>query len=300
MAGNPVETFGRETGHNPNAFWVSTAKPLFNKVMAGTGQTFDNIGWEDLVGENSIKLMSEFTNRCKQNPPVSDHTKSPFSADTLKKVLLETIRQFQTKFANQAVNQPELFPDSYVSQWKKRLRDDRNRVLMQGEDESEVLKNVFPLPREHSKRTTLFPSHNFPDPARRDEARKTDMLFISKFLFGRGRYTDLAKVLLTFNGIGRGGEVKYLDYRSWMFDETYNMLFAQWFQRKTLKTNPSGFVPDFDYPEMCCFFALGCFWSVDDGLTRPGGIGEPNSPRARRTRYVFQDLLFQRTQTMGD
>ena len=138
MAGNPVETFGRETGHNPNAFWVSTAKPLFNKVMAGTGQTFDNIGWEDLVGENSIKLMSEFTNRCKQNPPVSDHTKSPFSADTLKKVLLETIRQFQTKFANQAVNQPELFPDSYVSQWKNRLRDDRNRVLMQGEDEGNL------------------------------------------------------------------------------------------------------------------------------------------------------------------
>jgi hypothetical protein len=31
-------------------------------------------------------------------------------------------------------------------------------------------------------------------------------------------------------------------------DQTHGMLFAQWFQLKSLKTNPSGFVPDWEFP----------------------------------------------------
>ena len=286
-----VETFARDTGHNPEAFWESTAKPLFDRVMAGHGISFDNIGMDDLVGDNSIRMMSEFTTRCKRNPPVSTHTKRPFSTDSLKKCLLAVIRKIKEKFGNQVdQNAPEMFPENSIAQWKKQLQDDYNRNMMQGEDESEVLKNVFPIPREHCDRTKLFPGHDFPDPLRQQESRRTDMKSIARFLFGRNRYSDLAKVLLTYNGIGRGGEVKFLDYRSMMFDECFNMLFAQWFQRKNLKSNPSGFVPDFEYPECCCFFALGCFWAVDEGLARPGGIGEPNTPRSRRSRFVFQDL----------
>lgn len=57
-----------------------------------------------------------------------------------------------------------------------------------------------------------------------------------------------------------------------------------------MKTNPSGFVPDFQFPELCIFFLLGCYWALEGGLIRPLGIGCPRSPLRRRSKYVFQDL----------
>ena len=100
----------------------------------------------------------------------------------------------------------------------------------------------------------------------------------------------LCSTMFTFFGIGRGGEVKFLNYKSWMFCETYNILFVQWFQRKNLVTNPAGFAPDFEFAETCVVLLLGCFWACESGLERVDGIGEPFTPRSRKVRYVFQDF----------
>ena len=281
--------FQRDTGHNPEALWESTAKPLFDRVMQDFAR-FDNISLMDLVGDNSILLMSTFANRLANSPPISPHTNKPYSSSTLKAVLQKVVYKLKQKFANATNNLPELFPDDELAKWKKRIQDGRNRTLMEGEDESDVFKNTFPIPREHSARTILFPSQDFPDLLRRQASRRVDLLSIGRYLFQRERFTDLAKLLITFKAIGRGGEVKFLSYRRMMFDETYNMLFTQWFQRKNLKSSPSGFAPDFIYPETCVFFALGCFWACDSGLVRPNGVGEPGTAQARLSSYVFQDL----------
>ena len=64
-----------------------------------------------------------------------------------------------------------------------------------------------------------------------------------------------------------------------MFDAVFCILFVQWFQRKNLKTNPSGFVPDFEFPELCVFLLLGIYWACNEGLFRANGkLEHPNLP----------------------
>ena len=75
--------YSRNTAHDNNAFFNSTAKKLFDAVMEKHGVTFDSIGLEDLEGKNPIVIMSNFVEHCKWNPPVSTHTKRPYSATTL-------------------------------------------------------------------------------------------------------------------------------------------------------------------------------------------------------------------------
>ena len=99
--------------------------------------------------------------------------------------------------------------------------------------------------------------------------------------------SELLKILITFKAIGRGGGVKFISYQRMFFDQHFNMLFTQWFQRKTLKSSPVGFVPDFKTPEACVFMALGCFWSTEDGLLREPGQG---AAYHRASAFMFLDF----------
>jgi hypothetical protein len=104
-----------------------------------------------------------------------------------------------------------------------------------------------------------------------ESEKLVDMLNISKNLFKTAQFGKLLKLLLTFNGIGRGDKVKFLSYQTIFLDLFYNILFVQWFQRKILKANPSGFAPDFVHSDfvhstLCVFLAFGCYWACADGL----------------------------------
>ena len=198
-------------------------------------------------------------------------------ADTLS----GAVRKLKAKFAPQIANLPPLFPEDMVQSWRRKLKDNFNRTMMQGEDESDVLKNTFPLPRKQELRTRMLPSQDIPEELRSD-AQRVDLHGIAKSSFASNRHTELAMLLLAHSGIGRGGEVKFLTHSTWFFDKTFNVPFAQWFQRKNLKTNPSGFVPDHESPHLCVFFVLGCHWACDNGLHRENGIGAPNSPKDGR------------------
>ena len=206
------------------------------------------------------------------------------------KCLEQAIHNLKNKFHVEGSNLPEFFPSHEVSSWKNRLKKGRNVTLMQGEDEPDLLKDTFPIPRQHSIRTRLHPVGQHSPQSQQEAARRTDLLSIARFLFGRDRYSDLLKILLTFLAIGRGGEIKFLSCAAMFFCTTHRIVFAQWFQRKTCKTNPSGFAPDFEHPELCCFLLFGCYWSLEGGLMRPGGLGLPNTPERRTASFVFQDL----------
>ena len=291
VAADPEEgnEYSRVTAHDNNAFFNSTAKKLFDAVMERHGVTFDSIGLEDLEGDNSIVIMSDFVERCCRTPPISRHTKRPYSATTLADSLSCIIRKLKEKFRTQSENLPPFFPTDLEKQWRKKLKDDHNRTLMQGDDESDVLKSTYPLPRKSGVRTRFLPDNELPH-NQQVELSKVDLITMARKLFGSNQFLDLLMLLLTYSGIGRGGEIKFLTYNSWMFDAVFCILFVQWFQRKNLKTNPSGFVPDFEFPELCVFLLLGCYWSCNDGLFRPEGIGTPKSPLRRKSRYVFQSL----------
>ena len=275
-----------DNSRNPDRLWNATAKPLWNDRMRDYG-TFDSITEDDLVADNSILLMTTFCNRVAADPPVSKKTKRPLQCETLKSVLTTIINKFKSKFARGLPpNAPALFPDDEIKRWKKILKDGKSRTLMEGDQDGELFKNCFPIPKQHSKRTALFPAQDFRTPQLREESRRTDLNSIATFLFRRDRCSDLAKLLFTFKAIGRGGEVKFLSYRRMHFDEFYNMLFTQWFQKKTLKSTPLGFAPEFDDPESCVFLALGCFWAVEQGLVRPAGSDTPGTALDRKSGFV--------------
>ena len=74
------------------------------------------------------------------------------------------------------------------------------------------------------------------------------------------------------------------------FDTFFGMIFCQWFQKKTCKTNPTAFVPDYEHAKMCTVFNFDCYWACDNGLTRKDGIGNPNQAKYRTAYYVFPEL----------
>jgi hypothetical protein len=197
--------------------------------------------------------MTEFVTRCVGNPPVSECTKKPHKVDSILDSMSSVMRRLQLKFAQQLKNEPALLPDDDVKKWKKQLRDCHHHVMTEGARESDLLKDTFPLPCKCVPGTMLFEHDDFPAGVMREEGRKTDLLSVCKQLFRFERCGDNSKVIATFNGVCHSGEAKFLTHRSMMLDKTCGMVFVQFFQRKSLKTNPSGFVPDWEHPEMFFF-----------------------------------------------
>ena len=69
--------------------------------MAPSGLDYENIGWDDLVGDNALQLMTDFCNRCRSNPSVSDQTNAPYGVASLQNTLGAVIRLLQVKFSVQ-------------------------------------------------------------------------------------------------------------------------------------------------------------------------------------------------------
>ena len=101
---------------------------LFDPVMAPSNIEFSKIGLDDLVGNNSVVLMSEFVQLCARNPPIGRHTKRPFYAAALMDTLSGAVRKLKSKFASQTVNLPPLFPDEMVQTWRRKLKDSFDRT----------------------------------------------------------------------------------------------------------------------------------------------------------------------------
>jgi len=87
---NNNNSYTRAVNAPAENLWISTAKPMFDKKLAGWGK-FDNIAIRDLRGDNSILLMTQFCQRVANDPPISRTTKALYSNDTLKNVLMKII-----------------------------------------------------------------------------------------------------------------------------------------------------------------------------------------------------------------
>ena len=70
---------------------------------------------------------------------------------------------------------------------------------MIGSKESDVFKESFPIPRNHSQQTVLLPFNDFPEEEHRVLSRSVDLTSMAKTLFGRGEFIKSAKLLCTLN-----------------------------------------------------------------------------------------------------
>lgn len=290
-ANNDANNGRRSTGQTApsNARILSSAKNLFNKAM---GYSFDTLGVDDLLGENALQIFTEFTVRLGANPPNTQGRDTPMQATTLRKYVESLANHVRRQFGgNPAFNGNPLLPFSDVAAITLQLENNHARTLMAGTDEPAHFRNIWPIPREQGPSTRLLPFDSLGNPSPIEANREVDLLSMMKKLFRSQQYSSMAKLGLTYNGIGRGGEVKFLTYDKMFFCQEFQMLFCNWFQRKELKTTPSGFTSDWVHPELDNLFHLGLYWCFDDGLYRdPDKIANANGSELRRLNYVFQDL----------
>ena len=102
-------------------------------------------------------------------------------------------------------------------------------------------------------------------------------------------------ILITFLGLGRGGESKFLRYDEWYWDPLLELIDAIWAQMKTLEKWPTTFGPDY-YSYVLCFYHAfqHCFFLVDSGLYRPPS----QEPIAKFVFLTFHGMKNDRVSTM--
>ena len=93
-------TFGRDVQHNADQAWTSTHKKLWDQVMIGSNLNFDSIGLDDLAGQSSLVLMTEFVSRSVSNPPVSLHTKKPCNVASIVDSMTAVMRRLHLNLHN--------------------------------------------------------------------------------------------------------------------------------------------------------------------------------------------------------
>ena len=263
--------------------------------MNESGLTIDSIEWSDIEGSNSSLIMRTFVESCKKNPPIHRNGSQPYDDKTVTKAFSAGIRKIRQKFSVQIGNDEknkngDYFPADEQDSCRQQLKRDRSRNLMEGVDDSDLWKTTYPLPRKQGKDTQLLQVNNIPTTEFMEAYRMIDFYTVCCRLFARGEYKKLLELIATFSAIGRAGEAKFLHILNMFYDSYFGLLFCQWFQKKTCKSNPTAFVPDYQHPEKCFYFSHGCFFACEDGLFRPNGIGEPKSAKRRRAYFLFQEL----------
>ena len=265
---------------------------MWDLVMQASGMTFNNLGWSDLEADNSLLVMSTFVQSCKNNPPMRVDESGPCDSETVKKAFSTGTVQIKRKFANQIRTNPngECFPAEVVTECRRAMGQNHGRNMMEGPDESELCKSTFPLPRKHNNSTLLLAVPGSSNLHMSAEARNWDLHSVCAELFNRRKFAQLAEVITTNNSVGRAGESKCLNLKTMCPDLTFGATFASKFQRKLVKSTPVCFVVDCEHPEMCWHFVLGCYFACENGLARPDGLGEPNSPKRRKSNFLFPEL----------
>ncbi|KAL3920402.1 MAG: hypothetical protein SGARI_006955, partial [Bacillariaceae sp.] len=208
---NDVGAFGRVTqATDANAFWNSTGYRIWNILMEIQGFAWDNIGLSDLYGGSSLVMLACFKDRNRTHPAISEHTKAPFALNTIIRCLNTAVEKLKVRFnpeilATHGVNAPELFPEADLVTLRAAIKSNHGIVHMQGNEDNSILRDVYPLPPEHTDATRLMPNIDFQGDLR-EESRQIDMTFIARKMFKASRLEELLQLMLTFNCIGRAGE----------------------------------------------------------------------------------------------
>jgi hypothetical protein len=94
---------GRETQDNPNASWA-LHKRIWDKVMSVDGFTDDNIGFDDIQGDNAMVLLDLFQKQPRATLPSKENGVEPYASDVVVGAFNGVIRKLKRKFRNQMVD----------------------------------------------------------------------------------------------------------------------------------------------------------------------------------------------------
>ena len=92
-------------------------------------------------------------------------------------------------------------------------------------------------------------------------------------------------LLLLHLAVGRGGEIKYVNFKEWMWHGWAQALDIGWTELKVLQKYPMPMVMDSHGWLFNIFHAIGSFWMVEDGLYRT-----PRQMVAGHRNYLFPQL----------
>lgn len=96
-------------------------------------------------------------------------------------------------------------------------------------------------------------------------------------------------LVLTKHGVGRGGEIKYLDTAHFTYDPWLDALNTTWTEQKTLASYSCPFVANKSDPYSDVFHALGAYFVVEKGLYRP-----PSPPSSGLNTHLIPFLMSMR------
>ena len=119
---------GGNHGHNVNQpmgsdFWTSTGKHCWDKAMKEYGHAFDQIGLEDLEGDNSLLILTLYVENVTTSPPTQKRGHGPYAAATVAKTMEHFINRICEKLfapGQREQKKNELFPSAEVKVLKKR------------------------------------------------------------------------------------------------------------------------------------------------------------------------------------
>ena len=96
------------------------------------------------------------------------------------------------------------------------------------------------------------------------------------------------QLLTLYNGVGRGGEIKFQQYADWIYDCRFELTDISWHEMKSLQTYSMPITPDSDGYACDWYHSLGCYYAVERGLYRANkkstGVSDFVFPKLHKLR----------------
>jgi hypothetical protein len=246
------------------------AKVVFDKWQNEFRQdpSFDELCDVHVEGDNLEHMLCGYGDYLRLNDILQNNNTGKFQSPQTKAKLFERAKSlFCLRFKNHDCWSDE----SWYQSLRKHIEEGSTRQEFETGEDSYKDPTVRPVysrigdPAVLGVRDRLTP--DWQDAAGLDLTSILQSLI--KSATSKNRHCEQRIVILiTFLGLGRGGESKFLRYDEWYWDPLLELIDAIWAQMKTLEKWPTTFGPDYRSHVLCFYHAFHCFFLVDDGLYR--------------------------------
>jgi hypothetical protein len=239
-------------------------------------------------GELVIKRLVSFASWLTQNPVLQMNS-------TEKCLGIKSIQQYFGSVKEEIKEQTselaiwENHEEEWYSQLRSNLGSGKKRTQLDGEDDfKDPSSRALPIRCEASK---LRQKERHWLQLQGVDLESICSSIIKNCSNDNNAYQNRCKLVLTALAVGRGGEVKFLRWDEFWWDDLFLSTEGVWTRMKTLTQHILYFQCDcIGY--ICDFYhSLGCYFSVEDGLYRiDHGNKKGNKKNTRANKFVFPDL----------
>ncbi|KAI2493971.1 hypothetical protein MHU86_20545 [Fragilaria crotonensis] len=263
---------------------------MFDKFMEKQGEPkFDELGPNDALGDNLKVVLVNFAEGLLGDPPTKGCTGE--GGEYTGSTLIKYFNAFKNCLIKKFPEKRGMLNDqAWVKEVEKNLPRLLSKKIHKGTQEDSVISKVIPLFRKTSKRNSVYlhPCSDMMEPLEVDLVGICSGLMNSNI---RGSQEKKLQYNITHSSVGRGGEIKFINYDKMYWEPFFQVTVAKWFQMKQVTSVPTSWCVDFEYAETCIPTSFACFWMVENGLARSGNPYEiRRSSESRAASYVFQSL----------